>query len=101
MVGLICTGALVSRQDICQERLGGEWRRMEEGTREGMFLLELSQRLGPLPGLAQVHRAFLISLHSGASRHGSAMSPGDNPYLVAVIRSCPMHPGLFLFSGSF
>lgn len=41
----------------------------------------------PLPqaplGLAQVHGAFLISLHSGASRHGSAMSPGDTPYLAA------------------
>lgn len=34
-------------------------------------------------GLAQVHGAFLISLHSGASRHGSAMSPGDTPYLAA------------------
>lgn len=27
MVGLICTRALVSRQDICQEQLGGGWRR--------------------------------------------------------------------------
>lgn len=27
MVGLICTPALVSRQDICQEQLGGGWRR--------------------------------------------------------------------------
>lgn len=37
------------------------------------------------PGLAQVDGAFLISLHSGASRHSSAMSPEDNtphpPYL--------------------
>lgn len=30
--------------------------------------------------LAQVHRAILISLHSGASRHSGVMHPGDHPH---------------------
>lgn len=79
MVGLICTGALVSQQDICQEQLGGGWRR-EQRVEDPVQALPPPQ--APL-GLAQVHGAFLISLHSGASRHGSAMSPGDTPYLAA------------------
>lgn len=79
MVGLICTGALVSRQDVCQERLGGGWRREQLGE-DPVQALPLPQ--APL-GLAQVHGVFLISLHSGASRHGTAMSPGDTPYLAA------------------
>ncbi|KAK2908125.1 hypothetical protein Q8A73_009198 [Channa argus] len=51
------------------------------------------------PGLAQVHGFFLISLHSGASRHGAAMSPGDTPYLVAhpsFVQSFPQLPSTFL-----
>lgn len=50
------------------------------------------------PGLAQVHGAFLISLHSGASRHGTAMSPGDTPYLAAhpfFVHSFPLFPSAF------
>lgn len=45
------------------------------------------------PGLAQVHGAFLISLHSGTSRHGTAMSLGDTPYLDALpsfVQSFPL-----------
>lgn len=77
MVGLICTGALVSRQDICHEEDGG-WSGEGEDPAQALPLPQAP------PGLAQVHRAFLISLHSGASRHGTAMSPGDTPYLPAL-----------------
>lgn len=86
---MICTGALVSRQDICHERLGGGWRREQRGE-------DPAQALPPpqaSPGLAQVHGAFLISLHSGASRHGTAMSPGDTPYHAALpsfVQSFPL-----------
>lgn len=78
-VGLICTGALVSWQDICQELLGGGWRR-EQRVEDPAQALPPPQ--APL-GLAQVHGAFLISPHSGAPRHGAATSPGDAPYLAA------------------
>lgn len=44
------------------------------------------------PGLAQVHGAFLISLHSGASRHGTAMSPGDTPPHTLLLSLPSLNP---------
>lgn len=78
---MICTGALVSWQDICQEWLGGGWERGEGrgGSCSGSPIAS-----GP-SWVSQVHGAFLISLHSGASRHGTAMCPGDTPYLTALL----------------
>lgn len=75
-MGLICTSALVLWQDICQERLGGGgWKRGEGrgGSCSGSPIAS-----GP-SWVSQVHGAFLISLHSGASRHGTTMCPGDTP----------------------
>lgn len=45
---------------------------------EGRIRLRLSHRPGPLLALLRCTGVFLISLHSGASRHGTATSPGDN-----------------------
>lgn len=80
MVGLICTGARVSRQDIFQEEDGGE-----QGGVDSAPALPLPQ--AP-PGLAQVHGAILISLHSGASRHGCAASPRDTPTSLLLSQPC-------------
>lgn len=92
VVGLICTSALVLWQDICQERLGGGgWKRGEGrgGSCSGSPIAS-----GP-SWVSQVHGAFLISLHSGASRHGTTMCPGDTPLppyctsLLSLLQSFP------------
>lgn len=54
---------------------GAGWRRM---ARRGESCSGSPTASGPAR-LAQVHRAILISLHSGASRHSGVMHPGDHP----------------------
>lgn len=92
VVGLICTSALVLWQDICQERLGGGGWKREEG-RGGSCS---GSPIAPGPSwVSQVHGAFLISLHSGASRHDTTMCPGDTPLppyctsLLSLLQSFP------------
>lgn len=91
---MICAGALVSRQDICQEQHGGGLEGGGGGVQgTGRILLRLSHRLRPLLGLLRCTEPFSFQCTVGPpDRQCSEPRGPPHPPHTLLLSLLPLNP---------